>query len=41
MGEQIKIWVGAAAIVAIYLLMCSVSDEHQANVERCSVVRCT
>jgi len=41
MNEQIKIWIGAAAVVAIYLLMCSMSDSHEARVMQCSVVRCT
>jgi hypothetical protein len=41
MHEQIRIWVGAAALVAIYFLMCSGIESRQANAERCSVVRCT
>ncbi len=41
MREIVKIWIGAAAVVAIYLLLCSSIDAKQADIERCSVVRCT
>jgi hypothetical protein len=38
---MIKIWADAAALVAIYLLICTASDHSAAEFERCSVVRCT
>ncbi len=41
MRQQIRIWAGAAVVVATYLLMCSGIESRQAYVERCSVVRCT
>ena len=41
MREQIRIWAGAAALVAVYMLLCHVIDEREARIERCSVVRCT
>jgi hypothetical protein len=40
MREQIRIWIGAAVVVAIYVLMCSVLDEQQNSIEPCSVMRC-
>lgn len=40
MREQIRIWIGAVVVVAIYSLMCSMFDQHQERIERCSVTRC-
>lgn len=41
MRSAIRVWLGAAVAVAIYLLACSLLDQQAAKVERCSVVRCT
>jgi hypothetical protein len=41
MREQIRIWAGAAAVVAIYLLMCHAIEEREARIQQCSIVRCT
>jgi hypothetical protein len=41
MRQLLKIWLGTAAAIAIYLVTCSVLDARQAYYENCSVVRCT
>lgn len=40
MREQVRIWLGAAMVVAIYLLMCAGIETRQAIAERCNVQRC-
>lgn len=41
MREQVRIWLGAAVVVAIYMLMCSGIESHESRVQQCSTVRCT
>lgn len=38
---MIRIWLGAAVAVAIFLLHNSASDQRAVELQRCSVVRCT
>lgn len=40
MKEIAKVWIGAAAIVLVYLMLCGVIESHEARVRQCSVVRC-
>lgn len=40
MKELLRVWIGAAAIVLVYLMLCGVIESHEARVKQCSVVSC-
>lgn len=40
MKDLLKVWIGAAAIVLVYLILCGVIESHEARVKQCAIVRC-
>ncbi len=39
--ELVKVWLGAAAVIVIFLALGAVIAEHEAKLEHCAAHRCT